>query len=118
MDSQTTSPDNKTYTFKTPKPYAYFQNRIGSPINTVVPKEALSDVNVEKLKQHAAGAGAFVLKSYTEGQGAELGRHPHYYRKDANNTNTALPYIDGLTVKIPTVQVRFARARRADHLDA
>src|SRR5436853_578807 len=104
MHSQTASPDNKTYTFKTPKPYAYFQNRIGSPINTIVPKEALSDVNVEKLKQQAAGAGAFILKSYTEGQGAELARNPNYYRKDTNNNNAALPYIDGLSGKIITAQ--------------
>jgi len=117
MESQTASPDNKTYTFKSPKPYAYFQNRIGSPINTIVPKEALSDANVEKLKQQAAGAGAFSLKSYTEGQGAELVRNPNYYRKDTNNNNAQLPYIDGLSVKIITVHDTLLTAFQSDQLD-
>ena len=57
-----------------------------APINTIVPKEALTDADIGKLKQQAAGAGPFILKSYTEGQGATLDRNPNYYRKDDKNS--------------------------------
>ena len=117
MASQEASADNKSYTFKTPKPYAYFNNRIGSPINTVVPKEALTDANISKLKQQAAGAGPFILKSYTEGQGAALDRNPNYYLKDANNNNAQLPYIDGMDVKIITDQATIRTAFQSGQLD-
>jgi len=117
MASQEASTDNKTYTFKTPKPYAYFQNRIGSPINTIVPKEALSDATVGKLKQQAAGAGPFILASYTEGQGAALNKNPNYYRKDPTNGNAQLPYIDGMDVKIIPQQDTILAAFQSDQLD-
>ena len=100
--SQEASADEKTYTLKTEKPYAFFRNRIGSNINTIAPKEALADAVLPKLKQAAAGAGAFILKSYTEGQGAQLDRNPNYYRKDENNNNAQIPYVDGFDVKIIT----------------
>jgi peptide/nickel transport system substrate-binding protein len=118
MDSQEASADNQTYTFRTPNPYAFFRNRIGSSINTVVPKEALSDENLAKLRQQAAGAGPFVLDSYTEGQGAVLLRNPNYYRKDENNDNAQLPYIDRFEVKIITDQATLLTAFQSDQLDA
>ncbi len=117
LDSQTASPDGNTYTFKTPKPYGYFSNRIGSGINTIVPQEALSDANITKLKQQAAGAGAFILKNYTEGQGAALDRNPNYYRKDDKNNNEALPYIDGMDVKIITDRSALRTAFQSGQLD-
>ncbi|MEO8035152.1 MAG: ABC transporter substrate-binding protein [Acidobacteriota bacterium] len=100
MASQEASVDAMTYTMKTARPYAYFRNRIGSSINTIVPKEALTDENIGKLKQQAAGAGAFMLQNYTEGQGATLVRNPNYYRKDEKNGNAAVPYIETLQVQI------------------
>jgi len=117
MESQTASADNKTYTFKTPKPYAYFSNRIGSPINTIVPKEALTDANISKLKQQAAGAGPFTLGGYTEGQFATLNRNPNYYRKDDTNNNAQLPYADGIDVKIITDQATLRTAFQSEQLD-
>jgi ABC-type transport system substrate-binding protein len=87
MDTQTASADGASYTMTTKRPYAFFRPRIGSSINTIVPKEALTDANIGQLKQKAAGAGAFMLKSYTEGQGASFLKNPNYYRKDPNNNN-------------------------------
>lgn len=100
VTAQAASADDMTYTMTMKGPYGYFRNRIGSAINTIVPKEALTDENISKLRQNAAGAGAFVLDSYTEGQGASLSRNPNYYRKDADNGDAAIPYIDGIDVKI------------------
>jgi peptide/nickel transport system substrate-binding protein len=118
MESQEASADNQTYTFKTPRPYAFFRNRIGSAINTVVPKEALTDENIAKLRQQAAGAGPFMLESYTEGQGATLVKNPNYYRKDADNSNAQLPYIDTFDVKIITDQATLLTAFQSDQLDS
>ena len=117
LESQTASADGGTYTLKTPKPYAFFRDRIGSPINTIVPKEALSDAVIGKLKQQAAGAGAYVLKSYTEGQGASMDRNPNYYRKDEKNNNEAVPYVDGLDVKIITDRSAIRTAFQSGQLD-
>ena len=100
LDTQVASADNATYTMNMKRPYAFFRNRIGSAINTVVPKEALTDATITQLKQKAAGAGPFMLKSYTEGQGASFVKNPNYYRKDAANGNAAVPYIDQFDVKI------------------
>jgi peptide/nickel transport system substrate-binding protein len=100
--SQSASTDDKTYTLTMGDAYAFFRNRIGSAINTVIAKEALSDSVLPQLKGKAAGAGPFLLKSYTEGQGASLDKNPNYYRKDADNGNASIPYIDGMDVKIIT----------------
>jgi peptide/nickel transport system substrate-binding protein len=117
LDSHTASADGATYTLKTPKPYGYFSNRIGSPINTIVPKEALTDAVIGKLKQQAAGAGAYILRAYTEGQGATLDRNPNYYRKDEQNNNAQLPYADGLDVKIITDRSAMRTAFQSGQLD-
>ena len=118
MASQEASADNQTYTFKTPNPYAFFRNRIGSGINTIAPKEALTDANISKLRQQAAGAGPFLLDSYTEGQGAVLKRNPNYYRKDESNNNAQIPYIDELRVNIITDQATLLTAFQSDQLDS
>ncbi len=117
MDTQTASADGATYTMTTKRPYAFFRPRIGSSINTVVPKEALSDATIGQLKQKAAGAGAFMLKSYTEGQGASFLKNPNYYRKDPNNANAALPYIDQFDVKIITDQAALRVAFQSGQVD-
>jgi peptide/nickel transport system substrate-binding protein len=113
---QKASTDDKTYSLTMDGPYAYFRNRIGSGINTVVPKEALSDANLPKLKQQAAGAGPFLLAGYTEGQGATLNANPNYYRKDEDNNNAQLPYIDGMDVKIITDRASIRTAFQSDQL--
>lgn len=118
MKSQTASPDNMTYTMVTNRPYAYFRSRIGGSINTIVPKEALTDANIGKLKQQAAGAGAFMLESYTEGQGAKLVRNPNYYRKDDKNGNAQVPYIDALQVQIIPDQSALRVAFQSGQLDS
>jgi peptide/nickel transport system substrate-binding protein len=117
LESQTASADNLTYTLKTPKPYAFFRNRIGSGINTIVPREALTDAVIGQLKQKAAGAGPFSLKSYTEGQGATLIKNPNYYRKDDANGGAAIPYIDQFDVRIITDQSTLRVAFQTGQLD-
>jgi len=102
LASHEASTDKRQYTFNLPSPYYFFRNRIGSPINTVVPKEALTDANIGKLRSQAAGAGPFMLRDYAEGTGATLDRNPNYYRRDESNNNEQLPYIDGMDVKIIT----------------
>ncbi|MBF6600478.1 MAG: ABC transporter substrate-binding protein [Dehalococcoidia bacterium] len=94
------SADGKTTTIKTPKPYGYFFFRIGSAINLIVPKELIQQA--DKMKSASAGAGPYVLNpgDYTEGQNAKLTKNPSYYRKDENNNNASLPYLDQMTVKI------------------
>jgi ABC-type transport system substrate-binding protein len=47
LASQEASADGATYTMTTPKPYAFFRDRIGSSINTIAPKEALADGTIE-----------------------------------------------------------------------
>jgi peptide/nickel transport system substrate-binding protein len=113
---QEASADGKTYTMTMTAPYAYFQNRIGSQINTIVPREALADGTIEKLRGQAAGAGPYILKSYAEGQGAALDRNPNYYRKDDKNNNEALPYVDGIDVKIITEREAIRTAFQSNQL--
>lgn len=110
VTQQEASADDMTYTMTMKGPYGYFRPRIGSAINTIVPKEALTDANIGQLRQNAAGAGAFILDSYTEAEGASLSRNPNYYRKDENNNNEAVPYIDGLDVKIITDRTALSTA--------
>lgn len=119
VESQEASADGRTYTLKTPRPYAFFRNRIGSAINTVIPKEALEPGTVEKLLTNAAGAGPFVLRpdSYTEGQGAALDANPNYYRTDENNNNEKVPYVDGIDVKIITARESIRTAFIDEQLD-
>ncbi|HYM13947.1 MAG TPA: ABC transporter substrate-binding protein [Dehalococcoidia bacterium] len=100
IQSVEASPDGKTLTIKTPKPYGYFFYRIGSPLNTIVPRELID--TPDKMKSASAGGGPFVLNpgKYVEGQGALLERNSGYYRKDEASNNAQLPYVDGISVKI------------------
>jgi peptide/nickel transport system substrate-binding protein len=102
LASQEASADNTTYTFNATGPYAFFRDRIGSAINTIAPKEVFEDGVRDKLRGQAAGAGPFMLSNYAEGTGATLDKNPNYYRKDENNKDAQLPYVDGIDVKIIT----------------
>jgi peptide/nickel transport system substrate-binding protein len=116
LDTQSASADEKTYTMTLNAKYAYFRNRIGSAINTIVAKEALADGTIDKLKQAAAGAGPYILKSYTEGQGAAFDRNPNYYRRDEDNNDAVIPYVEGIDVKIITDRAALRTAFQSDQL--
>jgi peptide/nickel transport system substrate-binding protein len=118
LTNQEASADAMTYTATMKGPYAFFRNRIGSPINTIAPAEALSDENISKLRSQQAGAGPYVLKSYSEGQGAALDRNPNYYRKDEANNNEQLPYADGMDVKIITDRASIRTAFQTGQLSS
>jgi len=116
LTGQQASTDGMTYTATMKGPYAFFRNRIGSSINTIVPVEALTDANIGKLRSQQAGAGPYILKSYAEGQGAQLDRNPNYYRKDEANNNAQVPYADGMDVKIITDRASIRTAFQTNQL--
>jgi peptide/nickel transport system substrate-binding protein len=111
------SPDGKTLTIKTPKPYGYFFFRVGSPYNTIVPRELLQQA--DKIKSASAGGGAFVLNpgNYTEGQGAFLERNPNYYREDDQSNNAQLPYVDAISTTIIADRAAQSMAFRSGQID-
>ncbi len=88
-----------TLTVRTPEPYAWFLNRIGLFFNPIAPRELLTG-DVSRLVNRAAGGGPFRLVSVAEGETAKFEANPHYYRKDADNGNAQLPYVDGLEVRV------------------
>ena len=108
FDSHEASPDGKTYTVRTGKPYAYFLLNIGGTIYTamIAPREVIEKGD-DFMKQNAVGAGPYIVTSYVEGQGITLDRNTNYYRKDDNGIQ--LPHYDGIDVKIIPDQA----ARRA-----
>lgn len=91
--------DGQYVTIKTPRPYAWFLNRIGLFFNAIPPRELLAG-NLDRLRDQAAGAGPFRLMSVTEGESARFDRNPNYYRKDEANGGAQLPYVDGLDVQV------------------
>lgn len=115
IQSAEASPDGKTLTIKTPKPYGYFFFRIGSPINTIVPKELIA--TPDKMKSASAGAGPFVLNpgKYTEGQNALLERNTSYYRKDDSGTQE--PYVDAISTKIISDRSALSTAFQSQQID-
>jgi peptide/nickel transport system substrate-binding protein len=89
-------------TIRTTKPYAWFLSRVGSYFNTIPPRELLAnDAALAGMRDRSAGAGAYTLTSSAEGEGATMERNQSHYRRD-EATNSALPYIDGIDVKIIT----------------
>ncbi len=90
--------DGRFVTIKTPRPYAWFLNRIGLFFNAIAPRELLTG-NVDRLADKAAGAGPFRLTSVTEGESASFDRNPNYYRTDEANGGARLPYVDGLDAR-------------------
>lgn len=99
LDTMTANGD--IFTIKTTKPYAWFLTRVGIFTSTVPPKELTSDqAGIDKMRTKSAGAGPFRLSSSTEGEIAKMDRNPSYYRKDENNNNAALPYWEGLDLRV------------------
>jgi peptide/nickel transport system substrate-binding protein len=88
-----------TLTLHAPKPYAWFLNRIGLFLNPIVPRELLTG-DTSRLSNSGVGAGPFRLRSVSEGEVARFDANPNYYRRDADNGNTQLPYVDGLEVRV------------------
>lgn len=91
--------DGQFVTIKTPKPYAWFLNRIGLFFNAIPPRELLAG-NLDRLRDKAAGGGPFRLMSVSEGESARFDRNPNYYRKDEDHGGAQLPYVDGLDVQV------------------
>jgi peptide/nickel transport system substrate-binding protein len=96
IDSVTVDADRVTV--RTKAPYAWFLNRIGLFLNTIVPRELLTG-DLSRLQTNAVGAGPFRLSSVTEGEAARFERNPHYYRHDENG-GAQLPYVDALEVRV------------------
>jgi peptide/nickel transport system substrate-binding protein len=101
VESVTASADGKTVTIKTTKPYAWFLNRVGNFVNCIPPRELIADASsIEKMRSTSAGGGPYRIVSSTEGEGAKLDKNPAYYKKDEFNNDSALPYLDGIDVRL------------------
>jgi len=85
------------FTIKTKGPYAYFFFTLNTPVGGTMPPKEMLEMD---MAAKGAGAGAFVLQpdSFAETGGAILDRNVNFYRKDENNNNAQLPYIDRLEV--------------------
>ena len=102
------------FELKTKNPYAYLLYRTGIFVATVPPRELVDNpAGLEKMKTGSAGGGPYVLTSTTEGEIAVMDKNPTYYRKDANNNNAALPYREGLDIRV----IRDRAAVRTAFLD-
>jgi ABC-type transport system substrate-binding protein len=93
------APDLQTYIWKTPSPYAWFLLNIGLFTATIPPREML-DLGEDDLKQNAVGGGPYFISAFTEGENHNWDRNVNYYRKDENNNDAPLPYMDGYDVSI------------------
>lgn len=89
--------DAQHFQVKTKGPYAYFFYTINVPVGGMIPPKEMLGLDI---KTTGAGGGAYVLRdgTFVETGGAILDRNPNYYRKDENNNNAALPYIDTLEI--------------------
>jgi peptide/nickel transport system substrate-binding protein len=88
-------------TIKTTKPFAWFLNRVGNFVNAIPPRELIAnEASIENMRARSAGAGPYRLLRSTEGEGATLDKNPNYYRKDERNNNAALPYLEGIDVRL------------------
>ena len=93
IESHEASADGRTYTIRTPQPYAWFLQHLGSPSATVPPRELLhGDTN--RMRTAAVGGGPFSGR-YVDGH-LSLNRNQNYYRTDPSNGNAQLPYVDGM----------------------
>ena len=101
------TPDARTFTLRTKKPYGYLLMLMGSPMSAVVPVEAVEEFG--DLRTNAIGSGPFMVKAYGRDQGLEMVRNPTYYHE--------FPYIDGITVKVIPDESSIQAAFRAGSID-
>ena len=93
IESHEASTDGRTYTIRTPQPYAWFLQRLGSPFTTIPPHELLQG-DTARMRTAAVGGGPF-SGSNVNGH-LSLNRNQNYYRTDPGNNNARLPHVDGL----------------------
>ena len=93
IESHEASTDGRTYTIRTPQPYAWFLQRLGSPFTTIPPHELLQG-DTARMRTAAVGGGPFSGR-YVNGH-LSLNRNQNYYRTDPSNGNAQLPYVDGM----------------------
>ncbi len=101
------TPDDRTFTILTKRPYGYLLMTLGSPATAIFPVEAVEQFG--DLKTHAVGSGPFMLKSYGRDQGLETVRNPLYYHD--------FPYVDGANIKVLGDDATVQAAFRAGSID-
>ncbi|MCE7926892.1 MAG: ABC transporter substrate-binding protein [Chloroflexi bacterium CFX7] len=105
------APDKQTFRLITKKPYAYTESVISNNLYTpILPKEWIAK-GAAQLKTDIVGAGAFMVKSITEGQGWELVPNPNYWEKGK-------PYVDAHVYKLFADQVTWRTAFQAQQIDS
>lgn len=77
------------------KPFNAFLSILTMKFFSVVPVEAVNYYKLE-FRKNPVGTGPFVFKIWDEGTKLILLKNPHYFERD--NNNTALPYLDAVTV--------------------
>jgi peptide/nickel transport system substrate-binding protein len=102
------APDDRTYVYRTSRPYGYMLMTLGSPLSAIVPREAVEEFG--DLKSHAIGSGPFMLQKYGRDEGMEVVRNPNYYRPE-------IPYIDGTNIKVMPDDSSLQVAFRAGSID-
>lgn len=108
--------EGSTVTITTTKPYAWFLTRVGNFVNAIPPRELIADASaVEKMRSASAGGGPFRLASSTENEGARLERNPSYYLHEGSE---ALPYVDGIDVRVIPDRSAWRTAFQSQQLDA
>lgn len=87
------APSPTEFTITTKGPYAYFFFTVSVPLGGAVPPKEMLDMD---MNAQAAGAGPYMLRAgtFVETGGATVDRNPNFYRKDENNGDAQLPYID------------------------
>ncbi len=98
--------DSRTLRFVFPEPVAAPESYISNL--PVLPRHALEKAlhqgtlgeswSVTEDPQSIIASGAFIVGSSTPGERVTFLRNPHYWKKDANQTE--LPYLDSLTLEV------------------
>jgi len=91
--------DARTIEFKFPQPYAPARDMLSFPVAPRHKLEAAYNAGrinttwgVDTDLSELVSSGAWVLKSYVQGQRVVYGRNPHYWKKD--DKGRPLPYFD------------------------
>ncbi len=102
--------DPQTFRLITKKPYAWTEAALGNALySPVVPQEWVAK-GADQMKADAVGAGAFFLKSLTEGGAADLLPNPNYWDKGK-------PYVDQYTIKAFADQSTYRTAFQSGQVD-